>query len=118
MDEIRAREKFAGAIIGDNLLSPATIIRRPGGISLKAQKKKRLRPRGECAPEPPVMRNTDATVYGKDMRGALSSSGTPNIGCMLQRHDAMRPAVDGGAAPLLCQSGAPLPPFQSFIPWP
>ena len=79
MDEIRAREKFAGAIIGDNLLSPATIIRRPGGISLKAQKKKRLRPRGECAPEPPVMRNTDATVYGKDMRGALSSSGTPNI---------------------------------------
>src|ERR1700732_751373 len=32
---------------------------------------KRLRPRGECAPEPLVVRNTDATVYGKDMRGAF-----------------------------------------------
>src|SRR5262249_54406655 len=43
-----------------------------GGISLKAQKKKRLRARGEGAPEPPVMRNTDATVYGKDMRRAFT----------------------------------------------
>src|SRR5262249_13276919 len=43
-----------------------------GGISLKAHKKKRLRPRGEGAPEPPVMRNTDATVYGKEMRRAFT----------------------------------------------
>jgi hypothetical protein len=46
-------------------------IRRPQGIGLKAQEKKRLRPRGECAPEPPVMTNADATIYGKDMRGAF-----------------------------------------------
>src|SRR5262249_20688753 len=32
---------------------------------------KRLRPRGECAPEPLVVTNTDATVYGKDMRAAF-----------------------------------------------
>src|SRR5215472_12595004 len=50
---------------------------------------KRLRPRGECAPEPLVVRNTDATVYGKDMRGRLGVclQRPTNIGRMLQRND-------------------------------
>src|SRR5262249_57891372 len=47
----------------------------------------------------------------------------PDIGCMLQRHDAIRPAVDEGplAVSLLrCPSRAspPFIPFQSFIPLP
>jgi hypothetical protein len=63
MDNIYEREKFAGEIVGD--------MRRPDDTSLKAQEKKRFRPRGECAPEPPVMTNMDATVDGKDMRGAF-----------------------------------------------
>src|SRR5262249_13541505 len=70
-------KKFAGAIMADNLLSLAT---PAGGISLKAQKKKRLRARGECAPEPPMMRNTDATKFTAKICG----------GRFLQRHTKYR----------------------------
>src|SRR5262249_23031791 len=42
----------------------------PQRIGLKAQEKRRLRPRGECVPEPPAMTNAHATIYHKDMRRA------------------------------------------------
>src|SRR5262249_56471155 len=67
----RGRQKNARARLG-KIPCPARRHLPAGGISLKAHKKKRLRPRGEGAPEPPVMRNTDATVYGKDMRRAFT----------------------------------------------
>src|SRR5262249_40540571 len=65
-------EEGGGEIMG----TPAARGRCPRrqGISLKAQEKKRLRPRGVCAPEPPVMKNTDATVTAK-ICGGVSSSG-------------------------------------------
>jgi hypothetical protein len=44
--------------------------RAPQRIGLKAQEKRRLRPRGECVPEPPAMTNAHATIYDKDMRRA------------------------------------------------
>src|SRR5262245_36087465 len=55
---------------------PVDAIRRPGGISLNAHKKKRFRARGEGAPEPPVMRNTDATSLRQRYAEGVYSSGT------------------------------------------
>src|SRR5262249_61155956 len=67
----RGRQKNSRARLWTIPFSPRRHL-PAGGISLKAHKKKRLRARGEGAPEPPVMRNTDATVYGKDMRRAFT----------------------------------------------
>src|SRR5262249_35421851 len=88
----------------------------------ESAREKRLRARGEGAPEPPVMRNTTLQFTANICGGRLLQRHS-DIGCMLQRHDAIRPAVDEGPLAfslLRCRSEAPAPltPFQSFISWP
>src|SRR5262245_16440260 len=45
----------------------------PQRIGLKAQEKRRLRPRGECVPEPPAMTNAHATFTTKICGGRPST---------------------------------------------
>src|SRR5262245_23752863 len=96
--------KIAGAIMDDNLLSPPTSAGRTH--QSESAQEKAAPGAGRMRAGTASVRNTDLQFTAKICGGRLLQR-HPDIGCMLQRHDAIRPAVD--EAPLSIFSASPLP---------